>query len=304
MARMEIRADKQALMSPMLRLMCGDTRTQIIRIMIPRLFGDVDLCNLAWSIKVVNPKGATDVCLPHGNVTCSEDVIEIDWLVCDVATAAPGVTDFEVVGVDEDAEGHPIVWKSGIGKILVTECLNAEPSTDQKTDLTELDKLIVYVRGELPNVIAAAERANAAADRIEINGRGERGYGITNISTVRTVSGTKVTIEYESEDGPQTRTINLLNGASPSVSVTPTAKGYRLSVSDGFGSIQSVEIKHGKDSIISPEDVAKAVNEYLADHPAGALSVTINGEGPDENGNFVINTINDVEVAQLFAALT
>lgn len=33
-------------------------------------------------------------------------------------------------------------------------------------------------------------------------------------------------------------------------------------------------------------------------------AVTINGQRPDENGNFIINTVSDVEVAQLSAALT
>ena len=172
MARVEIRADKQAPMSPMIRLMCGDTRTQIVRIVVPRLFGDVDLCDLAWSIHVVNQKGATDVCLPHGEIQCTDNEIVIDWLVCSVATATPGITDFELVGVNENEEGHPIVWKSGIGKILVIECLNAEPSSDQEQQLTQLDKMIIYVRGELTNVIAAgdaaieaARLANEAADR-------------------------------------------------------------------------------------------------------------------------------------------
>lgn len=163
MARVEIHADKHAPMSPMIRLMCGDTRTQIVRVVIPRMFGDVDLCHLAWSIHVVNSKGVTDVCLPHGEIECGEEEIVLDWLVCDVATAAPGTTDFEIVGVDETEEGHPVVWKSGIGKILVTECLNAKPSGDMGAELTELDRMIVYMRGELTNVIAAGEAATEAA---------------------------------------------------------------------------------------------------------------------------------------------
>lgn len=161
----------------------------------------------------------------------------------------------------------------------------------------------VYTETEVKTFDALEKRIK----HIEENGGGkpgERGYGITDISTQAGVSGTKVTIEYESEDGPQTKTFNVSNGASPRVSMTPTAEGYRLTVSDGFGSIQSVEIKHGKDGVIAQEDVAKAVEAYLADHPVEGSSVTINGEGPDENGNFVVNTINDVEVAQLFAALT
>lgn len=313
MARMEIHADKQALMSPMLRLMCGDTRTQIIRIVIPRLFGDVDLCNLAWSIKIVNPKGATDICSPHGEVMCSDDTIEIDWLVCDVATAAPGVTDFEVVGVDEDADGHPIVWKSGIGKILVSECLNAEPSSDQKAELGELDKMIVYVRGELINVIAAGEaaneaahRANAAAEHIEVNGRG---YGIVDINVeTQTGLGHYVEILYETENGVARRGFTIRHGsngkpgaAGPGIEdvgitegVTDEGRRYNdVSITWKSGTEERLEVFR----IYDGKDGTGGGN-------GAPISVTINGQPPDENGNFVINTVTDVEVAQLRAVLT
>lgn len=35
----------------------------------------------------------------------------------------------------------------------------------------------------------------------------------------------------------------------------------------------------------------------------GNVNITINGEGPDVHGNFVINALNDVEIAQLDATL-
>lgn len=47
--------------------------------------------------------------------------------------------------------------------------------------------------------------------------------------------------------------------------------------------------------ILSEEDVEKIVDEYLADNPPVAQTITINGKGPDENGNFVINTSTDTE---------
>ena len=36
---------------------------------------------------------------------------------------------------------------------------------------------------------------------------------------------------------------------------------------------------------------------------SGYMPITINGESPDENGNFIISTVSDVEIAQLSAAL-
>lgn len=178
MQRIEILADKSAPMSPMIRLMCGDTRTQIVRFIVHRLFGEVDLCNLSWKIKIKNAKGETDIHEPHGDVVCSEEQITVEWLIHGLATAAPGETRFELIGVDGDADGEPIIWQSGIGIILVTECLNAESSSSEE-HLSELNKLIVYVDGELENVISAGEaateaarRANEAAERAENAGSG------------------------------------------------------------------------------------------------------------------------------------
>ena len=47
--------------------------------------------------------------------------------------------------------------------------------------------------------------------------------------------------------------------------------------------------------ILNEEDVEKIVDEYLAENPPVAQTITINGKGPDENGNFVINTSTDTE---------
>lgn len=173
MQKVKILADKSAPMSPMIRLMCGDTRTQIVHFIVNRLFGEVDLCELSWKIKVVDAKGEADIHEPHGEVVCSAEQIEVEWLIHGIATSTPGETHFELIGVDESADGDPIIWQSGIGTILVTECLHAESSGNTE-QLSELNKLIVYVDGELKNVIAsgkaaadAAKRANDAADRIE-----------------------------------------------------------------------------------------------------------------------------------------
>lgn len=40
---------------------------------------------------------------------------------------------------------------------------------------------------------------------------------------------------------------------------------------------------------IDPEKVKQIVDDYLEENPV-VPQITINGEGPDENGNFVIDT--------------
>ena len=54
---------------------------------------------------------------------------------------------------------------------------------------------------------------------------------------------------------------------------------------------------------IAPEDLDNAIKNYFEKNPIIAVK-TINGETPDENGNFMINTLNDAEIADLSAALT
>ena len=44
--------------------------------------------------------------------------------------------------------------------------------------------------------------------------------------------------------------------------------------------------------------------EYLTGTGGGNANITINGTQPDENGNFFVNTLNDVEIAQLQAIIT
>ena len=43
---------------------------------------------------------------------------------------------------------------------------------------------------------------------------------------------------------------------------------------------------------LDEEEVKQIVEKHLTDNPPTA-QITINGEGPDENGNFVINTSSE-----------
>ena len=60
---------------------------------------------------------------------------------------------------------------------------------------------------------------------------------------------------------------------------------------------------------LNDEQINTALCDYLDRNPilskpaAGVVQLTINGIGPDENGNFIVNTLDDVEIAQLNAML-
>ena len=43
---------------------------------------------------------------------------------------------------------------------------------------------------------------------------------------------------------------------------------------------------------LDEEEIKQIVDDYLANNPP-TPQITINGEGPDENGNFVLNTSSE-----------
>lgn len=51
------------------------------------------------------------------------------------------------------------------------------------------------------------------------------------------------------------------------------------------------------------EELREEIENINPGSGGGNVKITINGESPDENGNFIINALNDVEIAQLDAAL-
>lgn len=51
-------------------------------------------------------------------------------------------------------------------------------------------------------------------------------------------------------------------------------------------------------------EIIQSLNGKVSEEELRAAAVTINGEGPDESGNFIINTVSDIELARLAAALT
>lgn len=51
------------------------------------------------------------------------------------------------------------------------------------------------------------------------------------------------------------------------------------------------------------DEIEKLEKEIQSIEVGSGGRITINGEGPDENGNFIVNTLNDVEIAQLDASL-
>lgn len=154
---------KSAPIRPGIKAMKGDSRTQLVQFTLPRKCGELDLSELSWSIKVVNPCGIKDRFPPHEDISISDESIVFKWLVFGVATAVSGEGQFQVIGTDETAEGKPIVWQSGLGVIIVDDSIDDPTSNEYHEQISEIDRLIVYAREELPKVAEATRAANVAA---------------------------------------------------------------------------------------------------------------------------------------------
>lgn len=159
-------------------LIKGDNYTQKIMTRVPRYFGGVDLSPLAWSVTVENAAGATDEYAL--SAIRGEDAIEMEWIPGGTATAIPGITKFKLSGYAQDGS-DVLIWQSGTYHIRVKDTFSHTPGSETAAELTEVQKLIIYVDGELNKVIKAgtdaaeaAKAANAAADRAEGVANGQR----------------------------------------------------------------------------------------------------------------------------------
>lgn len=180
MAVIKIEAKKDTRCTQTICLIRGDRRTQILRFGVNRYDGGVDLSDLAWVIKTVNANGVEDVFDPEA-VEIGESRITVDWLVEGSVTDADGLAKYELNGLDTVGEDAvPVIWRGGTGTISLRADIS--PKFGESDGMTNIEKLILYVDGELQNVIDAgsaaadaAARANRAADNVEdLSGAVER----------------------------------------------------------------------------------------------------------------------------------
>lgn len=171
----------------------GDNRTQIVRFAVRRYDGGIDLSSLAWTIHMINAEGNTDFSTPYGEVVVTDSQIKVDWLVRGVATAVVGKTQFSLKGTGQDSSGQALIWRSAPYILDVQDTPDVqEPSEEQEEQLSELDRLILYVDGELDNIIAAGEAARTAAEAAQ-----SAANGINNIKVAANTleAGSRATVQ-------------------------------------------------------------------------------------------------------------
>ena len=177
----------------------GDNRTQIVRFAVRRYDGGIDLSSLAWTIHMINAEGNTDFSTPYGEVVVTDSQIKVDWLVRGVATAVVGKTQFSLKGTGQDSSGQALIWRSAPYILDVQDTPDVqEPSEEQEEQLSELDRLILYVDGELDNIIAAGEAARTAAEAAQ-----SAANGINNIKVAANTleAGSQATVEISDGAG-------------------------------------------------------------------------------------------------------
>ena len=189
----------------------GDNRTQIVRFAVRRYDGGIDLSSLAWTIHMINAEGNTDFSTPYGEVVVTDSQIKVDWLVRGVATAVVGKTQFSLKGTGQDSSGQALIWRSAPYILDVQDTPDVqEPSEEQEEQLSELDRLIVYVDGELNNVIAAGEAARSAAEAAQ-----NAADGINNIKVAANTleAGSQATVKIsDGADGAKVITYGIPKG--------------------------------------------------------------------------------------------
>lgn len=156
-----INAEKDARCTQSVVQLQGDTRTTMVRFIVNRYDGGVDLAGLVWLIKTTNAAGVPDAWEPEMVENAGEKIV-IDWLIQGNVNDADGLTEYELNGLGYEADGKAIKWVGGKGTVSVRKSYH--PTFGDDTDgFSNLEKLIIYVNGELQDTVAAVERAEAAA---------------------------------------------------------------------------------------------------------------------------------------------
>lgn len=161
-----IAANKQTNRDKMIDVVCGDNNTKIVRLVVPIAVDGVDLSGLMWHIKFINASGERGF-HTASNIEIANDIIYIDWTIRGKATSKPGITQFQFEGLSDG----DLVWQTSKLYLRVKDRIEvSEENIDDEENLTNLQQLIIYVNGELDNIIEAGKAARDAASHPPIIG--------------------------------------------------------------------------------------------------------------------------------------
>lgn len=136
-----VRVTKHPLPQPVIRLVQGDSNTQVLRFLVKKEFGGKDLSGLIWSVWVQGYDGEAEVSyIGIGNV--DGDELVLDWEVIPAVTKAAGYTVLKLLGSNDGEDDRQYAWVSGNMIINVTPTQMICPCYEDE-DVDTLRQLIV-----------------------------------------------------------------------------------------------------------------------------------------------------------------
>lgn len=195
-----------------------------------------------------------------------------------------------------------------VQETLTTGMVGKQVKLEFTSDWDGLQKTAVFVAGDVSRaVVNAGEIVTIPAvilekpnQRLHVGIFGVNGAGTLIIPTIM-AKGPKIEKGAEPSDDPSADPDpavwqQMLAAIGDLNNLTTNTKSSLVAAIN-----EAIKSSSGA---VDMEEVERMVEEYLAENPPAAASITINGEKPDPDGNFIINTVSDVEIAQLAAALT
>ena len=142
--------------------MKGDTNSQYITFQIPRYWDGIDITTKQIMVRWYNEnnvdKGGTyaDICDARYN----EEFVRFAWLLDFAVTQYPGavVFAFQTIGANETKDSY--VWKTGLGKLMITENVDNGAGGDEPTE-----DWFTNLMARIDEMYKAAEAANGMADQ-------------------------------------------------------------------------------------------------------------------------------------------
>ena len=117
--------------------------------------------------------------------------------------------------------------------------------------------------------------------------------GLENLPTITGALGEAIVVFND-----YVLTLTRIDGGSR-LTITKGSEVQNVDIMDGHTPVKGQDYWTAEDQAEMKRYAADAIEEYAADNP-----MTINGNPPDEGGNFAVNTLDDAEIAKLSAALT
>ena len=156
---------KEPAPDPIIRLVQGDTDTQIITFRVPQFAGGVDLKDHEWSVLFHGEHGQHDVSF-IGKGELHGSLIEFNWTVPSAVCKCPGRTWIMPEGILRNEDGTGTVWRSESRCIYVAPAVIAKPGEIEHV-LQPYQDLIVTLLGECKELKPIVDELEERVEKLD-----------------------------------------------------------------------------------------------------------------------------------------